>query len=190
MFRRSKTDRIKENAASASELALRLAQDRKFRKRLVSAVKHSSEAGRRTRRGLGITGAVRRFASDQALHAELRRARKDLKQAYGRLEAKRRSRKLRRLALLAGAASLAAVPQLRQRAAAIIAGAPKHRERLTGLASRARATASSDGPSRPRALDDLSREELYARAQEADIPGRSEMSKQQLVDALRGQSSR
>jgi hypothetical protein len=189
MFSRSKTDRIKESAASASELALKLAQDKKFRKRLLSAIKHSSEAGRRTRRGLGISGAVRRFAGDQALHAELRRARNDLKQAYGRLEAKRRRRKLRRLGLLAGAASLAAVPQLRERAAAIIGSAPKHRQRLTGFASRARSNESSDGPSRPRALDDLTREELYARAQEADVPGRSEMSKQQLVDALRGQSS-
>ncbi len=182
MFGRSKTDRIKQNAASASELALRLAQDKKFRKRLLSAIKHSSEVGRRTRRGLGVTGAARRFASDQALHAELRRARSDLKQAYGRLATKRRSHKLRRLTFLAGVASLA-IPQLRQRLAAAIASAPKHRRRLTGLASRARSTESSDG--RPRALENLTREELYARAQEADIPGRSEMSKQQLVDALR-----
>jgi hypothetical protein len=182
MFRRSKTDRIKENAASASELALRLAQDKKFRKRLLSAIKHSSEVGRRTRRGLGVAGAARRFASDQALHAELRRARSDLQQAYGRLASKRRSHRLRRLTFLAGAASLA-VPQVRQRLAAAITSAPRHRRRLAGVASRVRSNDSGDG--RPRALEDLTREELYARAQEADIPGRSEMSKQQLVDALR-----
>jgi hypothetical protein len=174
MFRRSRTDKVKETAAGASELAMRLAQDKKFRKRLLSAIKHSSKAGRRTRRGLGVIGAARRFAGDRTLHAELRRARKDLKQAYGRLEAKRRTHKLRRFTLLAGLASLAAFPQLRQRVAAAIA-------------SRARSSGSSDS-SRPRALDDLTREELYARAQEADIPGRSEMSKQQLVDALRSKS--
>jgi DNA end-binding protein Ku len=33
-------------------------------------------------------------------------------------------------------------------------------------------------------LDELSREELYERAQEADVPGRSSMSKDELVEAL------
>ena len=33
-------------------------------------------------------------------------------------------------------------------------------------------------------LGELSREELYERAQDADISGRSSMSKKQLVDAL------
>jgi DNA end-binding protein Ku len=35
-------------------------------------------------------------------------------------------------------------------------------------------------------LEDLSREELYERAQDADVPGRSKMSKDELADALRG----
>ena len=188
MFGRSRTERLKGNAVSASELALQLAQDKKFRKRLISAIKHSSEAGHRTRRGLGLSGAISRFASDQALQAELRSARKDLQSVYERIEAKRRTRKLRRFTLIAGVASLAAVPQLRERAAGLIANAPRHRERLTGLTNHLRSNDSSDGPSRPRALEDLTREELYARAQDADIPGRSEMSKQQLVDALRKES--
>jgi DNA end-binding protein Ku len=33
-------------------------------------------------------------------------------------------------------------------------------------------------------LDELTKEELYRRAQDADIPGRSEMSKDELVRAL------
>jgi DNA end-binding protein Ku len=33
-------------------------------------------------------------------------------------------------------------------------------------------------------LEDLSREELYERAQEADVPGRSSMSKKELIEAL------
>jgi DNA end-binding protein Ku len=37
-----------------------------------------------------------------------------------------------------------------------------------------------------RALDDMSRDELYEQAQEQNIPGRSSMSKKQLVDALSG----
>jgi DNA end-binding protein Ku len=35
-------------------------------------------------------------------------------------------------------------------------------------------------------LDDLSRDELYERAQDADIPGRSSMSKKELLEALSG----
>ena len=35
-------------------------------------------------------------------------------------------------------------------------------------------------------LADLSREELYERAQEEDVPGRSSMSKGELIDALDG----
>jgi DNA end-binding protein Ku len=34
-------------------------------------------------------------------------------------------------------------------------------------------------------LSDLSREELYERAKDAEIPGRSQMSKEELVEALR-----
>ena len=37
----------------------------------------------------------------------------------------------------------------------------------------------------PNALDKLSKAELYERAQEADLPGRSEMSKEELIEALR-----
>jgi len=188
MFGRSKTEKLKENAVSASELALQLAQDKKFRKRLLSGIKHSSEAGRRTRRGLGLTGAIARLASDQALKTELRSARNDLRRAYGQLEAKRRKHRLRRFTLLAGLVSLAAVPQLRERVSAVIADVPKHRQRLTDIANRVRPAEPSDGPSRPSALEDLTREELYARAQEAEIPGRSEMSKKQLVEALRAKS--
>jgi hypothetical protein len=36
------------------------------------------------------------------------------------------------------------------------------------------------------ALDELPKDELYRKAQEADIPGRSQMTKQELIDALAG----
>ena len=35
-------------------------------------------------------------------------------------------------------------------------------------------------------LGELTKEELYKKAQEADIPGRSEMNKDQLIEALEG----
>ena len=35
-------------------------------------------------------------------------------------------------------------------------------------------------------LEDLSKDELYEKATDAEVPGRSKMSKDELVDALRG----
>jgi DNA end-binding protein Ku len=35
-------------------------------------------------------------------------------------------------------------------------------------------------------LDDLSRDELYERAQKEDVPGRSSMSRKELIEALSG----
>jgi hypothetical protein len=182
MFQGTWTERVKENALGASELAQRLAQDKKFRKRLRSAVEHLTEARRRVRRGRGLAGAANQLAADQALQAELRDARRDLQQAYARLNAKRRAHRLRRIASLAGRASLAAVPQVREGVYALIATATRKRLHLQGLAT-------TNDPSRaeahPRTLEDLTKEELYARAQEAEIPGRSEMSKEELIAVLR-----
>jgi hypothetical protein len=72
------------------------------------------------------------------------------------------------------------------------------RQRVTGVVSdkrvrrdarnRLRNLVGSPGPDRfgrPGSLEELTRDELYARAQEAEIPGRSEMSKDELVEALR-----
>ena len=84
---------------------------------------------------------------------ELRSARGDLQQAYGRLEAKRRG----------------------------------FRQRLPGRGSLSTWSSSGDSRSAGR-LEDMTKEQLYERAQAADIPGRSEMSKEQLVDALRPMS--
>jgi hypothetical protein len=176
MFGRSRTERLKRNAVSASDLALQLAQDKKFRTRLISAIEHSTDASERAHRSLGPTGTIRRLAADQALQAELRQAREDLQQAYSRLEAKRRTHRLRNaITLLAGVAALAAFPKLRQRISA----------KLSRLAARSRPEAAGDRASRPRNFEDLSKEELYTRAQEAEIPGRSDMSKEELIEALR-----
>jgi hypothetical protein len=177
MFRQSRVEKLKKNAINASELALQLAQDKKFRKRLLSALRHSSKAKRRARRDLGIAGAVRRIAADESVQSELKRARDDLQRARARLESKRSSHRLRKLSLfIAALASIFAVPHVRKSISALIAKAPKKTGRLLGQAR---------AGSGPQSLDDLTKEELYARAQEADIPGRSEMSKEELVEALR-----
>ena len=177
MFEQGTKKKAKRAALNASELALQLAQDRRFRKQLRSAIRHGSEAGRRGRQEKGIAAAVRRFAADQAVQTELRRARKDLQRAYARLEKKRRTRKLRKLVLVAGLASLA-FPQVRSRIASIVAKTPTSRSELGGLGTL----------KRTRSLEDLTKDQLYARAQDADIPGRSDMSKDELIAALRAKS--
>ena len=72
------------------------------------------------------------------------------------------------------------MPDLRQRLVNALGSVANQRSDLTGLAKRA-----VDGRSRTGNLEELTKEELYARAQQAEIPGRSEMSKDELVDALR-----
>jgi hypothetical protein len=184
MFRQSSTPKVTENALSAIALAGQLARDKKFRKRLLSALEHTSEAGRRARRGHGLAGTARQLARDQALQTELRHARRDLQRAYARLNAKskRQGHRLRRLTFLTGLASLAAVPQVRARVSGLVAIASRntgHPQRL------AEADGVAGTEARPHTLDALTKEELYARAQEAEIPGRSEMSKDELIAALR-----
>jgi hypothetical protein len=187
MIGRSGRERAKKRAAKASALALALAQDERFRKRLLSGIRHGFEAGRRMRSELGLSGAVARLATDETLLKELRRARGDLERAYGRLEAKRQTHKLRNLIVLGLLASLAGVPQVRARLVAAFAKASKVRQYLPEVGTLG-TRSPSDSRARPRRLEDLTKEELYARAQEADIPGRSEMSKEQLVEVLRARS--
>jgi hypothetical protein len=186
MPRKSRKERVKANAACA--LALQLAKDRKFRNWLLSAIEHRSAAGRRTRRGLGLRGTVAGLAADKTLLRELKSAGRDLERAYGRLEAKRRTHKLRNFLVLVALASLAAVPQFRARLGAAFAKVSKVRRRPTGVGNSDTRSPSNESRARPRRLEDLTKEELYARAQEADIPGRSEMSKEQLIEALRAKS--
>jgi hypothetical protein len=174
----------KERVTRSYALALQLAHDRKFRDRLVSAIEHGSAAGRRARHGMGLTGTVVRLAADESLLKELRSLREDLEQAYEHVEATRRTHKLRNVLLVAGLASLFGLPQVRARIAAAIAKV------WQVLGSRTPgdlgpAAPAMDSPARPHRLEDLTKEDLYERAREADIPGRSEMTKEQLVAALR-----
>jgi hypothetical protein len=185
MKQRSRGDKLKENALVGFELALQLVQDQEFRQRLSSAIGHGKKAKRRAGRSGGGWQAARRLAVDQALQAELQDARRDLQQAYALVNAKKRGRRLRPITLLAGLASLAAVPEVRERLSALMATASQNGKHLQGLATE-RVPGGDDG--RPRTLEALTKEELYTRAQEAEIPGRSEMSKEELVAALRAKS--
>jgi hypothetical protein len=185
MLRRSKIEKVKGHAATASEVAVQLAQDKKFRKQLLSAASHGSAAAQRTRRSFGLLSAITRLATDEKLANELQRARADLQHAYGRLETKKQTHKFRNSLLLVAAAAVAGIPKLRGAARSLLSQTAAQRERLINTDDHE--TAASAG-TRPHSLDDLTKDELYQRAQEADIPGRSEMSKDELVAALRRHS--
>jgi DNA end-binding protein Ku len=71
----------------------------------------------------------------------------------------------------------------------LIAVVVSRRERtaeIAGIAAaRVKTVRTLRRPRRPRRLEDLTKEELYHRAREKDIPGRSNMSKDELIEALR-----
>ncbi|CAN5331925.1 hypothetical protein BH18ACT12_BH18ACT12_04160 [soil metagenome] len=94
MFKRTKSQALKENAASVSELAGSLVKDKKFRKELVSAVRHGAISRRRASKQIGFIAAVSRFSGDPKLRNELRKMTTNLEKAWTRVE-KKRSHKLR-----------------------------------------------------------------------------------------------
>src|SRR5438477_4207719 len=115
---------LKENAASATELATALARDKKFRKEVLSAAGHGVIARRRAARRIGFLAAVSRRTADPKLKRELRRMTRNLDKAWSRIE-KKRSHKLRNSLLVAAGAGgvvAAAVPLRRKFASS---GLPK-----------------------------------------------------------------
>jgi uncharacterized membrane protein len=108
MFKRTKTKALKNNAASATELATALAKDRKFRKQLASALGHGIVARRRAARRIGFAAAVARLSADPKLRRELQAMVKNLDRAWTRVEKKRSNRLRNTLLAVAGAGGAAA----------------------------------------------------------------------------------
>lgn len=107
MFGRSRTQAVKDSAASSRELALALARDRKFREQLASAIGHAMIARKRAAGRFGLAAAAARLAADEELRHELAAATESLQDAWGRVE-KKRSHKLRATFLVLSAAVAAA----------------------------------------------------------------------------------
>ena len=117
MIGRSKTQAVKESAASGTDLAVSLAQDKKFRKQLLSAVGHGAAARERAASRIGLIAAAHRLGTDKELRNELRQMSEGLQNAWTRVE-KKRSHKLRNLLLVIGgigAAVAATRPQARKK---------------------------------------------------------------------------
>src|SRR3954453_6991453 len=94
VFKRTKSQVLKDNAASATDFATALAKDRKFRKELLSAMRHGTIARRRASSRIGFVAAVTRLSTDPKLRYELRKMTKNLDRAWSRVE-KKRSHKVR-----------------------------------------------------------------------------------------------
>jgi uncharacterized membrane protein len=118
MFERSRTAKLKDNAASASEFAAALAKDKKFRKELLAAISHGTLAQRRAARKIGFYAAMLRLKNDPKIRRELNRMVSSLDKAWSRVE-KKRSHKLRNVLIVAGlggaAAAAASKPAVRNK---------------------------------------------------------------------------
>jgi uncharacterized membrane protein len=125
MFRRTRTAKLKDSAAGASEFAASLAKDKKFRKELLSAISHGTIAQRRAARKIGFYAAMLRLTNDPKIRREVNRMVSSLDKALGRVE-KKRSHKLRNTLLLGGVAGgVAAVmskSQVREKTVGVFSG--------------------------------------------------------------------
>jgi uncharacterized membrane protein len=108
MFGTSRTEKLKDQAGSATDLAATLAKDRKFRQELVKTVGHSVAARRRAARRLGFLAAVARLSADERLRRELNEMTKHLDKAWSRVH-KKQSHKLRNTLIIVGVTGGAAV---------------------------------------------------------------------------------
>jgi uncharacterized membrane protein len=124
VFGRTKTQMLKANATSATELATALARDKKFRKQLLSAAGHGVIARKRAARRLGFLAAVNRLAADPKLKRELRQMSKNLDKAWSRIQSKR-SHKLRNTLLIVGGAGTVAAAAIPLRRLFSSSGLPK-----------------------------------------------------------------
>ena len=121
MLGRTKTQAVKEQAASSKDFALALSRDKKFRKELISAIAHGAKAKRRATKRVGLLAAATRLANDKRLRRELETMTKNLQRAWSRVERKQKpSHKLRNtmLVLGGGAAVAGAAVKLRGKASA------------------------------------------------------------------------
>jgi uncharacterized membrane protein len=113
MFRRTKTNALKDNVASGKDLALALSRDKKFRKQLLSALGHGAAARRRAAGQIALTAMLTRLAADERLRRELASMTDNLQEALGRAKKKRSHRLRNTLLVLGGGATAVGLVQSR-----------------------------------------------------------------------------
>lgn len=114
---------VADAAGSISTYGKRLVDDEKMRQRVLAAVTAGAAARRRAARQTGLTGAVRRIASDRVLRGQVTEAVNQLQKA-AKLKQRKESHKGRNtLLFLAGASMVViAVPSMRRRMFGLIGG--------------------------------------------------------------------
>ena len=116
MFGRTKTQAVKDHAASSKEFALALSRDKKFRKQLTSAIGHGAKAKKRAAKRVGFLAAVTRLAGDKQLRQEIEKMSNDLQHAWNRVEKKqKRGHKLRNAVVVVAGAGAAVGAALKLR---------------------------------------------------------------------------
>ena len=119
MFRRRRNarDQVVEAATAVVPFAGRMADDKKFRDRVMAALEHAEAARRRALPATGMAATIARLTTDDDLQRHLRDMREALDKAQKRVRRKKQSHKLRNTLIVVGGtgAAIAAVPVLRQR---------------------------------------------------------------------------
>jgi len=115
MFGRSRTQAIKDNAASGRGLAMALARDKRFREQLAAAIAHGAAARRRAAQRFGLMAVAARLAADQELRRELAATVEALQEARGRVEKKRSHTVRNTLLVVGGSAAAIALYKLRSK---------------------------------------------------------------------------
>ena len=125
MFGKTRTETVKDGAASAAEFVNALARDKKFRKQLAAAGGHGVRAKQHAAARVGIIAAIGRLAADDELRGEVREMVQNLQGAWSRLDQKKqhghRGRTITFVLIGAGAVA-AALPKLRERAQEVVGG--------------------------------------------------------------------
>jgi uncharacterized membrane protein len=115
--RRNARDQVVEAATAVVPFAGRMADDKKFRHRVMAALEHAEAARRRALPATGMAATVARLTTDDELQRHLRDMREALDKAQKRVRRKKQSHKLRNTLIVVGGtgAAIAAVPVLRHR---------------------------------------------------------------------------
>ena len=119
MFRRHRNarDQVMEAASAVVPFAGRMAEDPKFRHRVMDVLEHADAARRRALPATGMAATVARLTTDHELQQHLRDMRSALDKAQRRVRRKKQSHRMRNTLIVVGGtgAAIAAVPLLRSR---------------------------------------------------------------------------
>jgi uncharacterized membrane protein len=119
MFRRQRNarDQVMETASAIVPFAGRMAEDAKFRHRVMDLLEHADAARRRALPATGMAATIARLTTDHELQGHLRDMRTALDKAQRRVRRKKQSHRLRNSLIIVGGtgAAIAAVPLLRSR---------------------------------------------------------------------------